>query len=90
MVEDFSLTDGTTREAGEGPAPADVDSSRGELILYPTEDGLAQIQLRASEGTVWLTQREMAELFQTSAQAITQLGACAVEADGAARAGWLW
>ena len=54
---------------------ADVEgrSRRGELILYSTEDGLAQIQLRAAEGTVWLTQAEMAELFQTSPQAITQL-----------------
>lgn len=37
-----------------------------ELILYTTEDGQARIQLRAKEGTVWLTQLEMAELFQAS------------------------
>jgi hypothetical protein len=38
----------------------------GELILYATEDGQARVQLRAEGGTVWLTQLEMAELFQTS------------------------
>ena len=43
------------------------------MILYSTEDGRTQIQLRAEEGTVWLTQAQMAELFQTSPQAITQL-----------------
>lgn len=40
--------------------------SDGELILYTTEDGSARIQLRAAEGTVWMSQRKMAELFDTS------------------------
>ena len=34
------------------------------LILYTTEDGRSQIQLRAKSETVWLSQREMAELFE--------------------------
>ena len=42
--------------------------SDGEIILYSTEDGAAEIQLRAVDGTVWLSQIEMAELFQTSKQ----------------------
>lgn len=37
-----------------------------ELILYTTEDGQTHIQLRADGDTVWLTQLEMAELFQAS------------------------
>lgn len=37
-----------------------------ELILYTTEDGQSRIQLRADGGTVWLTQRHMAELFNVS------------------------
>ncbi len=36
------------------------------LILYTTEDGRSQIQLRADRGTVWFTQREMGELFGVS------------------------
>jgi len=40
--------------------------SEGELILYTTEDDSARIQLRAADGTVWMSQREMAELFDTS------------------------
>ena len=45
--------------------------SDGEIILYSTEDGAAEIQLRAVDGTVWLSQIEMAELFQTSKQNVS-------------------
>jgi hypothetical protein len=41
------------------------------LILYTTEDGRSQIQLRAADQTVWLTQLEMAELFDASKQNIS-------------------
>ncbi len=37
-----------------------------DLILYTTEDGKSHIQLRAKDQTVWLTQREMAQLFDAS------------------------
>ena len=37
-----------------------------DLILYTTDDGRSQITLRAKDETVWLTQREMAELFNVS------------------------
>ncbi|MFA5952014.1 MAG: virulence RhuM family protein [Hyphomicrobium sp.] len=47
--------------------------SEGEFILYNTEDGRTQVQLRSVDGTVWLTQGQMADLFATSSQAITQL-----------------
>ena len=43
-----------------------------DLILYTTDDGKSQIQLRADLGTVWLTQLEMAELFQTTKQNIAK------------------
>jgi hypothetical protein len=46
--------------------------SDGEIVLYNTEDGLARVQLRAADGTVWLTQAQMADLFQTSRPNITQ------------------
>ncbi|CAA6680081.1 Putative DNA-binding protein in cluster with Type I restriction-modification system [Lentimonas sp. CC4] len=36
------------------------------FILYTTEDGKSQIQLRAEDETVWLTQLEIAEFFQTT------------------------
>ena len=37
-----------------------------DLILYTTDDGRIQIRLRAKDQTVWLTQREMARLFDVS------------------------
>ena len=40
--------------------------SGGELILYTTNDGQARINLRALDGTVWLTQLQLAELFGVS------------------------
>ena len=39
--------------------------------MYQTEDGLTDISLSASGGTVWLTQLEMADLFNTSKQNIS-------------------
>jgi hypothetical protein len=36
------------------------------LILYQTEDGRTRIQCRFENETVWLTQAQMAELFQTT------------------------
>jgi len=36
------------------------------VILYTTEDGQTQIKLRTKDQTVWLSQREMAELFEVS------------------------
>ena len=36
------------------------------LILYRTEDGQAVVSLRALDGSVWLSQLQMAELFATS------------------------
>lgn len=37
-----------------------------DLILYTTEDGRSQITLRAKDETVWLSQREMAQLFDVT------------------------
>lgn len=45
--------------------------ANSDLILYSTEDGLAQFTLREMGGQVWLTQLEMAELYQTSKQNIS-------------------
>ncbi|KXB32231.1 hydroxyacid dehydrogenase [Dechloromonas denitrificans] len=42
-----------------------------ELILYTSDDGQTNIKLRAEDGTVWLSQQEMAELFASSKQNIS-------------------
>jgi hypothetical protein len=43
---------------------------RSELVLYQTEDGRTRIDCRFDSETLWLTQSQMAELFQTSVQNI--------------------
>lgn len=44
---------------------------KGELIRYQTEDGKTKIEVRLQDETIWLTQKLMAELFQTTPQNIT-------------------
>ena len=43
----------------------------GEVLLYQTEDGRTRIECRFEDETAWLTQAQMAELFQTTSQNIT-------------------
>lgn len=43
-----------------------------DIIIYTTDDGKATIELHLDNGTVWLTQLELAELFQTSKQNISK------------------
>ncbi|EME68612.1 putative DNA-binding protein [Paramagnetospirillum caucaseum] len=41
------------------------------VILYNTEDGGTQLRLKVQDGTVWLSQAELAELFQTTKQNVS-------------------
>lgn len=43
-----------------------------EVIIYNTEDGKAKINLKLENGTVWLNQLQIAELFQTTKQNISK------------------
>lgn len=38
----------------------------GNIIIYQSEDGQTHIEVRMEDETVWLSQQQMAELFQTS------------------------
>ena len=42
------------------------------MILYRTDDRESAIELHLDNGTVWLPQKELAELFQTSKQNISK------------------
>ena len=42
-----------------------------KIIIYQSEDGQTQIDVRLENDTVWLTQAQMAELFQKTPQNIT-------------------
>lgn len=41
------------------------------MILYTTDDGKSRIQLHAQGDTVWLSQQQMAELFDATKQNIS-------------------
>lgn len=43
-----------------------------ELIIYTTEDGLTKVDVTFDEDTVWLTQDQMAELFQKAKSTINE------------------
>lgn len=52
-------------------SPDERVAPSSELILYRTEDAHTRIEVRLEGGTVWLTQAQMADLFQTTPQNIT-------------------
>ena len=45
---------------------------KSALIIYQTDDGRTRIQTRLEDESVWLTQAQMAELFQTTKQNVGQ------------------
>lgn len=50
---------------------ADEKKPGGEIMLYQTADGRTRLDVKMENETVWLTQGQMAELFQTTPQNIT-------------------
>ncbi len=45
---------------------------KDKIIIYQTEDGQTQIDVRLENDTVWLTQAQMSELFQTDRTSIVR------------------
>lgn len=43
----------------------------GQMLIYQTEDGRLKVEARLDNETLWLTQQQMAELFQTTQQNIS-------------------
>ena len=41
-------------------------NDQGDIIIYQTEDGVTKIDVRFVDETVWLTQAQLVQLFQTS------------------------
>ena len=46
-------------------------NSNGDIIIYQTEDGLTKIDVKVQNETVWLSQQQMAELYNTTKQNIS-------------------
>ncbi|MBE7422135.1 MAG: virulence RhuM family protein [Zoogloeaceae bacterium] len=60
------------RPVSRSTVPESQERDGGEFLLYQTEDAQTRVQLRVSEGTVWMTQKQLAELYQVSVPAIVQ------------------
>jgi hypothetical protein len=43
-----------------------------EIILYTTEDGITKINVQLENETVWLTQKQMVELYQTAKSTVSE------------------
>ena len=48
------------------------DPPQSEIILYPTEDAHLRIEVRLENGTVWLTQKQIADLFQVTIPTVNE------------------
>jgi len=49
-----------------------VPITPGEFLIYQTGDGRTRVQVRVEQETVWLTQKQMAELFQKDVRTINE------------------
>lgn len=50
----------------------DQPDETGEFLFYQTEDGKNRIQLRLHDGNVWLTQKQLADLYQVSVKTVNE------------------
>ena len=48
------------------PKDNSLKTDQGEIVIYQTEDGKTKIDVRFIDETVWLTQQQLVELFQSS------------------------
>lgn len=49
-----------------------IDNNQGEIVIYQTEGGDTKIDVRFVDETVWLSQAQLCELFQTSKSNISE------------------
>jgi hypothetical protein len=52
--------------------PKDLVSTAGEFLVYVGDDGAIKVHVRLAEGTVWLTQKLMAELYGKDVRTINE------------------
>ena len=50
----------------------DEENMQGEIVIYRTDDGHTKIDVRFIDETVWLTQAQLVELFQSSKANISE------------------
>ena len=48
------------------------DFQKGEIVIYTSEDGTVSLDTKLENETIWLTQKQMAELFGVKTPAISK------------------
>ena len=48
------------------------EEARGEIVLYQAPDGTVELDVQLERETIWLTQKQMSELFDTERSVITK------------------
>ena len=49
-----------------------MKEDKGEIVIYQTQDGITQLDVRLDGDTVWLSQDQMAQLFERDKSVITR------------------
>lgn len=49
-----------------------TEPNKGEIVIYKTKDGKTSLEVKLEEETIWLTQKQMAELFGKGRVTITE------------------
>ena len=57
--------------AKQSPQGKALEQAKGQVLIYQTEEGQTRLEVRLEGETVWLTQKAMAALYQTSKQNIS-------------------
>lgn len=50
----------------------EIDKNKGEILIYKTDDGNTKIDVIMVDGTVWLSQAQLCELYQSSKSNISE------------------
>ena len=49
-----------------------MEEKHGEILIYQTENGLTDIEVKMQDETVWLTQQQLVELYQSSKSNVSE------------------
>ena len=60
------------KKKANGTPPAAGEQPTTDLMLYQTEDGRTKIDVRSQDDTVWLSQKQMSELFQKDVRTVNE------------------
>ena len=70
MSESFSEAQPIELNIFEDGKEKEIMKEKGEIVIYQTQDGITKLDARLDGDTVWITQEQMAQLFERDRTAI--------------------